>query len=183
MTRNYGKGFTVVEIIVTIVALIILTTIVVTRLSLTQIGGRDQEREIDVETIATGLEVYYQDGGNTSSTPKGYYPGSDQVDAASLTTPPFNAFLEGVSTISYEAPGGLINGNANFQAPTQLGTNPDGSYTDSEVRSILQLHPYVYQVLKRDNAHCYSATECVKYNLYYLNEASNTVVKIRSKNQ
>lgn len=181
--RKQNKGFTIVELMVTITILLILTTLVVVRLISTQAGGRDQERETDILTIATGLEVYYQDGSPDGSVPKGYYPGSNQVNAAALTVPPFHNFLDGVSKISFEAPDGPINGNVNFNAPQLTGTNPDGSYTDSEVRGILNWYPYVYQVLKRDNHHCFTATDCVKFNLYYLHEESNTVIKIRSKNQ
>lgn len=183
MVWKYRKGFTIVELMVTVVVLIILTMLLVTRLVFTQMGGRDQERKTDINTIATGLEVYYQNGSPNGSVPKGYYPGADQVDTAATTSPPFKDLLEGVSGINYEAPGGPINGNVNFNAPRLIGTNPDGSYTDSEVRGILMYYPYTYQVLKRDNFPCYTSLDCVKYNLYYIDEQSNTVIKIRSKNQ
>lgn len=183
MAWKYRKGFTIVELMVTVVILIILTLLLVTRLVFTQMGGRDQERETDITTIATGLELYYQNGSPDGTIPKGYYPGADQVDAAALLSPPFQDFLEGISKGTYEAPGGPINGNVNFNAPRLVGTNPDGSYTDSDVRGVLMWYPYVYQVLKRDNYPCFTSLDCVKYNLYYIDEQSNTVIKIRSKNQ
>lgn len=189
MTRKHTEGFTIVELIVTITILVILTTLVVVRLSSTQADGRDQERNIDVTTIAAGLETYYENGNDTTFTPKGYYPGAAEISTASALTPPFKEFLEGVSRISLEAPGlsaqesfGVDPAGARGVNPGNVST-PDGSYGDVQAKALLATIPYLYQPLKRDNTFCTSYADCVKYNLYYLKETTNTVVRIGSKHQ
>lgn len=185
MMRKQGKGFTIVELMVTIVIILILTTIMVTRLLMAETGSRDREREIDMQTIATGLEVYYQNGSPDGSIPKGYYPGRQQVDTAAVTSPPFKTFLDGVAAASYTspipAPAGVST--TDFNHYNVAGTNPDGTYTDAQARSLLYWVPYLYQPLTRANANCSNYVDCVRFNLYYLKEDPNEVVMIRSKNQ
>lgn len=186
MTRKNCKGFTIVELIVTITILVILTTLVVVRLGSTQADGRDQERKIDVETIATGLELYYENGNAKTFTPKGYYPGAAEFNTAAALTPPFHEFLEGVSKISLEAPGMSVAESFKIDpnyTSSPIGGNSDGSYTDAQARALLAQYPYIYQPLQRNNTFCASYVNCVKFNLYYLNEMSDAVVQIRSKRQ
>lgn len=179
--RKLGHGFTIVELLVTITILVILTTLVIVRLQSTEAGARDNEREIDITTIANGLEVYYQDGSPDRSIPKGYYPGRTQVQSALSSPSPFNEFLEGVSKTSFEAPGRTITTSFNSHATT--GTNPDGSYTDAQARTLLSSYPYLYHPVQRNNAYCASYENCVKFYLYYLEEDTDTVIVLRSKNQ
>lgn len=186
MTWKYARGFTIVELIVTIVVFTILTTLVVVRLSSTQVSGRDQEREVDIETIATGLDVYYQNGNADASIPKGYYPGAAQVQVAASTSPPFSEFLDGVSHTSLEAPDRTITTSFGIDpnyATAPAGANSDGSYSDAQARALLSTYPYLYQPLTRGGDFCDTYIHCVRFNLYYLEEATDTVKKIRSKNQ
>lgn len=186
MASRRGQGFTIVELIVTIVVLVILTTLVIVRLSTTQASGRDQEREIDVTTIATGLESYYENGNATTLTPKGYYPGGAQVQAAAATSQPYSEFLDGVSKISLIAPDRTINDSFGVDpnyATAAAGANADGSYSDAQARTLLQTFPYLYQPLRRNNTFCANYADCAKFNLYYLEESTDTVKVIRSKNQ
>jgi type II secretory pathway pseudopilin PulG len=184
--RKRGGGFTIVELMVTIVVMVVLTTLVATRLRFTQASGRDKERAIDISTIATGLEVYYNNGNVTTYTPKGYYPGAVELNTAAALTPPFKEFLEGVSASSLTAPDRAIDTSFGVDpnyATSPAGTNTDGSYSDAQVRPLLVNFPYLYQPLKRNNTFCAGYIDCVKFNLYYLEETSNTVIKIGSKNQ
>lgn len=183
MGKKGAVGFTIIELIISITILTILTTLVVVRLSSTQAGGRDQERESDTQAIATGLEIYYQSGNPINNITPGYYPGATQVDSASKTTPPFNEFLDGVSQASYEAPGLGAAESFGIGSLSTIGNNPDGSYDDEQAGTLLETTPYLYQPLQRNNSLCTNYTNCVKFNLYYLHEGNNIVVKIRSKNQ
>lgn len=186
MAGHRSKGFTIVEIIVVIVILMILTTLVVVRLLSAQVGGRDQERAIDISAIATGLEAYYNNGNSILSIPKGYYPGATQINVASSTTPPFREFLEGVPSVSYIAPNHSIDDSFGIDpdyATSPVGANPDGSYSDAQARTYLEIYPYLYQPLKRNNTFCTNYVDCVKFNLYYLKEETDTVIKIRSIRQ
>lgn len=186
MTRKRGAGFTIVELIVTVTIIVILTTLVVVRLRMTQASGRDEERNIDITTIATSLEVYYESGDITTYTPKGYYPGANQILAAAAKDPPYNEFLQGVPAISLIAPDRTITDSFGIDpayATAAIGANTDGSYSDAQARALLSTYPYLYQPLTRSNAFCVNYDDCVKFNLYYLEETTDTVIKIGSKNQ
>lgn len=187
MIGKRDNGFTIVELVVTIVILVILTTIVTVRLIQTETSGENREMEIDTATIATGLEVYYENGSPDRSIPKGYYPGMDEFNSAKATSPPFSTFLEGVSASSYVAPGSTITDSFYFHLAS--GSNPDGSFTDAQVLSILNgtNHKYLYHPVRRNNISCITYTICVKYFLYYIEKgtdgAADKVITIRSKNQ
>lgn len=178
-----GEGFTIIELIVTITVMVILMTIVTVRLVSTQAHARDEEREIDITTIAKGLEVYYQNGSSKASIPKGYYPGGQQIQDAAAESLPFGSLLEGVGKDSFQAPRREINTSFGVDPVRVKGTNPDGSYSDAQARSLLATYPYLYQPLKRDNTFCINYSDCVKFNLYYLSEADDTVHIVRSKHQ
>lgn len=181
-----GGGFTLIELMITITIMVILMTLAVVNLLSSQANGRDKERQADMDTLARGLEVYYLSGNPITNTPAGYYPGGQEVTTAAGTTPPYSRFLEGVPQTSFEAPNRDatnsfgVDPNYTTSAP---GSNPDGSYDDTQARTLLATIPYLYQPLKRDNTFCASFADCVKFNLYYLTEADNTLHKIRSKNQ
>ena len=186
MNNNRGVGFTIVELVVTITILVILTTLAVARLSSAQVGSRDQERQADIAALSTGLESYYQNGDPLTYIPKGYYPGRNQISTASSTTPPFKEFLDGLAEASYVAPDRTISNSFGVDpayATAPIGANPDGSYSDAQARALLASFPYLYQPLRRNDAFCVSYLDCVRFNLYYLHEGTNTVKVIRSKNQ
>jgi prepilin-type N-terminal cleavage/methylation domain-containing protein len=181
-----SEGFTLIELMITITIMVILMTLAVVNMLSAQANGRDQERQTDIVTLARGLEVYYASGNPYTNTPKGYYPGGQEITAAAATSPPFSNFLEGVSTTSFEAPG--LTATSSFgvdpnYASSAPGSNPDGSYSDTQARTLLASKPYLYQPLTRSNTFCASYTNCVRFNLYYLTEVDNTVHVIRSKNQ
>lgn len=197
MAKKRGAGFTIVELIVVISILILLTTIVTVRLRSTQKGGRDQERKTDITAIANGLEIYYENGNPHTYTPKGYYPGGLQVEAASALTPPFSEFLEGVPAASLRAPDREIvesfgvDPNYTTTAP---GSNTDGSYSDAQAKALLATRAYLYQPLRRNGTFCTNYSDCVRFNLYYqleeLKEPTaecpstiEKICKVRSKNQ
>lgn len=73
-------GFTIVELIITLVVMVILTGLSVVIIGNIQAQARDSERQQDVEAIARGLEQYYKQGNprvpNDSSKGMGGYPGT-----------------------------------------------------------------------------------------------------------
>lgn len=58
---NRQKGFTLIELLVSISIIGILVTLVMTNLSGLQQRGRDAQRKNALQSIATGLELYYTD--------------------------------------------------------------------------------------------------------------------------
>ena len=181
-----GGGFTLVELLITITIMVILMTLAVVNLLGSRVDARDQEKRTDVGTIARGLEVYYVNGNPYTNTPPGYYPGAQEVNTSAATSPPFSNLLEGVGITAYEAPGSTATSSFRVNpsyATAAPGANADGSYSDSQARTLLATIPYLYQPLTRGNTFCASYSSCVKFNLYYLTERDNTVQVIRSKNQ
>lgn len=178
------RGFTIIELVVTITVMTILMVLVTIRLVFTEQAGRDQKRAIDTVAIAKGLELYYQNGVSDLSIPRGYYPGSTQVQTAKTTSPPFLNFLEGVSKASFEAPDKTgISFSTDTSGVPVVGANTDGSYNDTQLNALLTNIPYLYQPLKRDNTLCSTYTDCVKFNLYYQTESDKVNHKITSRNQ
>ena len=81
------KGFTIVELLIVIVVIGILAALVLNTFSGVQKRARDTQRQTDVNSIATQLEVYYNDNSGyplladvTTTNLKG-------LDAGALTAP------------------------------------------------------------------------------------------------
>jgi prepilin-type N-terminal cleavage/methylation domain-containing protein len=62
------RGFTIVELIITITIMGILLTLAVVGVGTTQMNARDNERKADIEAIALHLESFYRGGSRDSST-------------------------------------------------------------------------------------------------------------------
>ncbi|MDQ3239386.1 MAG: prepilin-type N-terminal cleavage/methylation domain-containing protein [bacterium] len=62
MKKN--KGFTLIELLIVISIIGILTGLLTANLSSSQARGRDAKRKADLKSIATALEIYYNDVGN-----------------------------------------------------------------------------------------------------------------------
>ena len=61
------RGFTIIELVITITIMAILLTLGVVSLSGTQKNARDSERKSDISTIALNLESYYLSGTDSST--------------------------------------------------------------------------------------------------------------------
>lgn len=170
-----GRGFTVVELIITITIVGILLTVAFVNLSASQVTGRDDERESDIATIATHLEAYYSEGSDADFSgttlaryPYGYFIGSE----ASI-----RQLLPNIDTKSFIAPGA-----ANLGASFLLATNAD--QTTGGVRPVPTTSTYVYQPLNTLNQLCLLDTDdCRKFNLYYMLESTGAIVKVTSRHQ
>ncbi len=66
-TNTYKRAFTIIELIIVITIMGILVTLGVVNLRGSQSNGRDAERKVDIETIATHLESYYTGGTDSAS--------------------------------------------------------------------------------------------------------------------
>lgn len=166
------RGFTVVEIIITITIMGILLTLAVVNLSASQINGRDAERKGDIEALATHLETFYRNGTDNSPT-IGRYPST----VITTNEAALRAALRDIDVKSVMAPNGttmtatFIPATNNNQTTTGVAPQPTVSQ-------------YVYQPLQSNNAICTDETqECRKFNIFYRLEVDNTVYMVTSRSQ
>lgn len=167
------RGFTVVEIIITVTIMGILLVLAVVNLNATQVKARDDERVADVEAIASAFETYYQRG--TLLAEPGTYP-STLTSSASNNTIRTNIDND-ISLQSLLAPGindptkSLISATNTVQ--TTAGVSPQPTFDQ-----------YVYQPIRADGALCTSSVQvCRKFNIYYRLEEDDTVYQFMSRSQ
>lgn len=174
MTR---RGFTIVELIITITIMGILMTLAVVSVSSTQLKSRDDKRKSDIESIANNLESFYVSG-TDNSTSFARYPTTAIVGSAASIT----ASLRDADMKSFLPPG-TTNVAVTFLASTNTGSAP-AIQTTAGVTPQPTTSQYVYQPIKSDGSVCVAAEiDCRKFNLFYRLEADNVVYKVTSKNQ
>lgn len=166
------RGFTIVEIIITVTIMGILLTLGVFSWNSAQINARDDERIADIEALQLGLESFYRSG-TDGSTSFGRYANTNMV--ASVAN--IKLVLRDADSKSFTAPG--------ISDPLQtLIAATNAHQTTTGVTPQPTISQYVYQPIKSDGTLCtIGDVDCRKYNLYYRLEADNTVYKVTSKNQ
>ena len=171
------RGFTIVELIITITIMGILLALAVVNVNATQEKARDDERRTDIESIANALESFYTTGTDASSN-FARYPTTGLMD--SYTSVRNN--LRDIDDKSMLAPG-TTDVMASFVKSTNTGSAPN-IQTVAGVLPQPTKDQYVYQPIKSDGSVCISGNiDCRKFNLYYRLESDNTVYMVTSKNQ
>lgn len=174
------RGFTIVELIITITIMGILLTLAVVNLNSTQVNSRDVERKTDVETIAIALEGYYNSNDTSHSGAADLagdsYPATINIsDDTNLKTA-----LPGIDPRAIRAPG------VETTDPKSLVVAENNVQTTTGVLPQPTISTYVYQPIKKDNSLCTQIVtygDCRKFNLYYKLEADGVVYKVTSKHQ
>lgn len=170
------RGFTVVELVITITIMGILLTLAVVNLNSTQANGRDSERKGDAENIALHLESFYDNYDPELGSNGGTYLDTSRINEAQL-----RQALPDLDTKNLRAPGvdtsqpiSLVAATNNLTATTTVLPRPSSS---NDV--------YVYQPLTSSGALCVSAAteDCRRFTIYYYQESDNSVQMITSKNQ
>jgi prepilin-type N-terminal cleavage/methylation domain-containing protein len=159
------RGFTVVELIITITVMGILMTLAVVSINSTQVRARDEERKTDIATIATALETYYTSGSDTQPG-RGVYP----TTALATSEATIRASLRDVNMESFIAPG-QTSVTDSFKAATSASSLLSPAVGE-----------YIYQPLTSTNGLC-SFGDCRRFVLYYRLESNDTVQRLVSKGQ
>lgn len=171
------RGFTIVELIITITIMGILLTLAVVNVGTTQAKARDDKRRSDIESIASNLESFYNVA-TDNSTNFARYPsvalvGSQSTITADLRDADMKSFL----------PPGTSDVAQTFLASTNTGSAPN-IQTPGGVLPQPTIAQYIYQPIKSDGSVCQSGEiDCRKFNLFYRLETDNMVYKVTSKNQ
>lgn len=171
------RGFTIVELIITITIMGILLTLAVVNVGSTQTKARDEARKSDIESIASNLESYYISG-TDNSTNFARYPSTGLTGSVSNIT----SNLRDANIDSFLPPG-TTDAAVTFVSSTNTGSAPSIQST-SGVLPQPTINQYVYQPIRSDGSVCLvGAVDCRKYNLFYRLESDNTVYRVTSKNQ
>jgi prepilin-type N-terminal cleavage/methylation domain-containing protein len=171
------RGFTIVEVIVTITIMGILFTLAVVGVGATQLKARDNERQVDIEVIASNLESFFKSGRGDLSTSQtlGRYPTTNLNSSAAT----MELLLENIDTNALMAPG-ITDPTDTFKAATNAVQSASG-VTPAPTKD-----HYIYQPLFPNGTLCTGVAgteDCRKFNLYYRLEGDNTVYMVTSKNQ
>lgn len=209
LNRMKTRGFTLIELMITMVIITILMVVAVVSLRSTQANGRDSERRSDTETIARGLENRYTRGTVTAgANPPGC--GEGDWSCSTTTTVPGYPSIKEINNVKAGQVEFGINGLGDFTTENLPGVSraslqgpSGGSFvticggggpscgTPENMSAVTAaLGPskdnYVYEPLTRDGALCQEFTfdyTCGRFNLYYFSEVKNSIQTIRSKHQ
>lgn len=195
------RGFTVVELIITLAIITIITLLAIVILRGSQVAARDDERASKAQTIKDGLESFYQYGFTHPSNPSlslnpGQYPSIEELNAA-VSQDYIESWLTGVesSTLRFTWQEAGSRNLAPYLHPTSQALNGDISDITSQATHPTGLHTAIlYEPLRPRQAHfggdsdqweiCTATIDdqpCSRFNLYYLTEA-NDLMTIRSDN-
>lgn len=201
MTRR-GLGFTIIEVLITMVIAVALFTLGIVSVRTLQAQARDKERAADVAAIARALEQRYNRGNSlfvtdasyTSWVEAGTYPGTKEIQYANGTSVtefnPDAPALSGVDGLikAYGLQRAAVTPPQATAAITPVCTTC-GSVAETQTQidnafkvASVWVDRYVYEPIDSAGAVCSSAP-CVRFNLYWRGESDSTIYKVRSKRQ
>lgn len=197
-----NRGFTVVEVLVTLVVIAILLGLGTVGLRSTLANGRDSERKSDTETIARGLERRYKNGNKEFIASSGFSQAGTTSTLASNTYPGALEFKYGTGLPKGEFspsvnPGGRETMYKVWGFNTSAATSPSGLPIDmvcltgcAAAEDAAQLATafsgtnndrYIYEPVASDGTICSSAefvyVTCPRFNLYWISETSTETYK------
>ncbi|MEO5948791.1 MAG: type II secretion system protein [Candidatus Saccharimonas sp.] len=183
MNRSLRDAFTIVEVLVVTVIMVILLTLSVVVMSGQQKVARDNERKSDAENIARGLERYYNTVAKPSVGVVGRYPDR----ATAIYDIVQNNVLPGVDKTNFyftfhTTPTNFVVAN------DSTGTTPsDDTVAQAAVQTLTTTNTiyYVPEVWSSSNNRwelCGTDESCTRFSLYYRTE-NNVVHEISSRQQ
>lgn len=194
-----NRGFTVVEILVTLVILAILLTLGTVGMRSVIANGRDSERSSDITTISRAFELRYSQGNSTFVASPGYesllrkggYPGiaemlygmgypKGEFSPSSLSGGRENLYKAlSISKAAMTTPSGneIEIMCYNFNAPCG---SPAPAEDTAKIAAVFSGNAdrYVYEPIDVNGNVCnldFQYGECVRYNLYWISETDPAV--------
>jgi prepilin-type N-terminal cleavage/methylation domain-containing protein len=129
-TNSKQKGFTLYELIVVAGIILLLTSIVLSRLDLSRARGRDAQKISELKTLQTALELYQLEAGGYPQQPTNGPAKNSESNSTMSTT------LQGIVTAGYlsaipKPPKGIsvLDGNIYYYQTADVDTgDADTSY-------------------------------------------------------
>ena len=197
-----NRGFTVVEVLVTLVVIGILLGLGTVGIRSSLANARDAERKEDIETIARGLEQRYNRGSKfnwmedtngdgtpetprTTTNPAGTYPGNNELWDTMFWHGRARRedILPGVNEAAWKSPSGESTDAACFfYMFASEQPRCDAAEKDSTIQGYFSngsggwKDKYLYEFIGPNGGYC-NINECTRYNLYWISETDTTVFK------
>lgn len=192
----YRSGFTLIEVMVTLIAMVILLSLGVAGVGSLQAQARDKERANDVAVIARGLEGYYKNGNplmtsQAQNAAQGTYPGynvvrhMEGVDLCSSNlgpalnpcnttgTPYFDDALPGVSEAARTPPG---KPGPYFKTKWLI--------SEADAVNLINDGAYVYTATQKNGTDCYgdpNEPPCLHFTIRYKEETSGNIITVKGQ--
>jgi len=170
-----SRGFTLIELIITITVMLILAVLAVVNLRSTQVNSRDNDRKSDVESIARRLDSLYKTGyPSTVALTQYTYPSqATVVDDTTSRQAIFSVLPAGtlVDPLS-SSTSSIVKATSLNTGLLSAGATPVTPFPSSS-------YPYVYQPISTTGALCTTtALTCRSFNLYYWSESTPTTATV-----
>lgn len=144
-TNSKQKGFTLYELVVVAGIILLLTSIVLSRLDLSRAKGRDSQKVTELKTLQTALELYQIEAGGYPQQPSG----EPAKNSESMST--MSSTLHGIVGAGYlsaipKPPKGIsvLDGNIYYYQTADVNTgNADTTYEPSCNGKRLGAVPYI----------------------------------------
>lgn len=156
LKKSSQKGFTIVELLIVIVVIGILAALVLNTFAGVQRRARDTQRRTDVNSIATNLEVYYNDNGG--------YPLAATV-----------ANLASIDPEALKAPNSTVTTVKSLSAAATADTNASTGLSPASTSEV-----YGFWPLQANGTTTCSTAPCAKFKLYWVNEDGTVAVQTKS---
>lgn len=166
---NMRGGFTIVELIITLSIMAILMTLAAVNLSDSLEKGRDEERKTDVSNI-----IIFQEAAYNRTTTGSYFTNTAALTPGTVNT--INAWYQNIDRNNLRAPG-VATSTYSLVAAT------NAVQTTSGVLPQPTKDTYVYQPIETDGTVCNTVGACRKFNIYYFEESTDTVIMLTSRSQ
>ena len=189
------RGFTVVEIVITLIVMAVLLTLSMAGIFQLQANARDEERRTDIESIARGLENRFLQGNPRVTAPstvsKGAYPGVNEwlhIQGTDMSGAGFSpglvsggyptAVYTGTSIASFISPSqGKVSDSWKIVCQSSCGSVDAGSQTQLQTAfGTPAKDAYFYEPVDSLGKIC-AGGDCVAYNLYWISETDQTTYK------
>lgn len=165
--KSLRWGFTVVELVVILTVMSILIGLSVIAMGAVEVDSRDNERRVDVESIAIYLESMYSEGDALMGS---HYPAATSITKIEESN---------IGQRALRAPGVTIS------QPISLIPATNSNQTTEGVLPQPTVDTYVYQPISSDGSALCTLVDdpCRRFNIYYMLEKDSTVYRVESRNQ